>query len=99
MNDEPDEFYELEMPFVVVRSTGGVFDDDSYCAGYEMGCIDAHLATLAPICDTADATIRTDNIKQADLIAMRHNLAVEFSEGENGWTHAHFTRSESRDSA
>lgn len=99
MSDEPDELYELAMPFVVVRSTGGVFDDDAYCAGYEMGIIDAHLSTLAPICDTADAEIRTENKPQCDLVAMRHNMVAEFTDHEceehAGWTHVRFTRSES----
>ena len=33
--------YELVMPFVVVTSAGGPYDDESYVAGFEASRVDA----------------------------------------------------------
>lgn len=82
MNDEPD--WGLIMPFVTVASVGGPHDDDSYVAGYEMGCLDAILQQNRP--RTLAQTIRSDSLLQADLLAMRYGYALT-SEGSGveGW--------------
>lgn len=90
MADEiPEPEYDLLMPFVPVKSRGGPHDDEAYTAGYEMGLLDATLAAAPP---THEATIRSDNAAQADLIAMRngYQCSVEDS-GAEGWSVATFT--------
>jgi hypothetical protein len=96
MSDGADEAeYGLVMPFVNVASVGGKFDDEAFCAGYEMGKLDGRLAAAA----VADATelralYRSDNAAQADLIAMRHGFEVaEPLSGDHGWTNAILRRS------
>lgn len=75
MSDE--EEYSLLMPFVVVESKDGPFDDGSYTAGFEMGTLYARCET----CEMIDAvptpfTIRHENVPQADLIAMRFGFTM-----------------------
>lgn len=97
MSDDPGEEYELVMPFVVVASKGGPYDDDAYCAGYEMGRLDADLDVemigLGTITETR--TVRTANAAQADLVAMMHGWrTVKRTDHEDGeWTTLRFERS------
>jgi hypothetical protein len=86
---EDDAEYDLVMPFVVVASKGGPYDDDAYVAGYEMGLIAAALAQ-AP--SDRQATIRTANVPQADLLAMQYGYryTAERSEDVPEWTHVKF---------
>lgn len=88
--DEPIEI-DLVMPFVVVASKGGPYDDDSYCAGYEMARLDAALEAGPR---HHQVTIRTANATQADLIAMHHGYVCQFNPSPEfpDWTHATFTR-------
>lgn len=82
MNDDDDETqFALLLPFVNVTSTGGKFDDDAYVAGYEMGgfgqrCAAARSLNLLPF----SVTIRRDNLRQADLIAMHQELVMREDE-------------------
>ncbi len=81
---EPE--YGLVMPFVAVRSKGGPYDDEAYCAGYEMGRLDAILDRDDP--HVEPLTILADNREQADLIAMRHGYIAEVTESDVvGWAH------------
>lgn len=86
--DEPAE-YGLLMPFTVVASKGGPYDDASYCAGYEMGQLDAALAAGPRL---HQITIRTANVPQADLVAMLHGYTSEAAEPSEcgGWTWVEF---------
>ena len=86
---EPE--HSLVMPFVVVASKGGPYDDSAYTAGYEMGLLDAALAA-APA--RHEATVHAANATQADLIAMRHGYVCHFTiSGEfPDWTHATFIK-------
>lgn len=88
---EPDEAaYDLVMPFLPVTSNGGPHDDDAYTAGYEMGGLDATLKSGGGV--EYQAIIRTENAKQADLIAMQHGYQCETTPTEYPeWTHACFT--------
>lgn len=88
MNDDCES--ELVLPFVAVASAGGPFDDESFCAGYECGLLDAQLAEHPPI---LERTIRTANTAQADLIAMRHGYTLHLAEDVDEWTHASFVES------
>lgn len=66
--------YDMVMPFVTVTSKGGPHDDDAYVAGYEMGLLWADLRySTWPM----TRTVRTDNLPQVDLIAMRHGYTVD----------------------
>lgn len=80
-DDESHEAeYGLVMPFVTVASKGGPHDDESYAAGFECGQMNSRLAAIAAMeVGTArfDATIRTVNLDQHDLIAMRHGFTME----------------------
>lgn len=81
----PQPEYGLVMPFVAVRSKGGPWDDEAYCAGYEMGRLDA---TLERDLHVEPMTILADNREQADLIAMRHGYVAEVSLSDvEGWAH------------
>ena len=71
MDEDNNSEYELEMPFVCVRSRGGPFDDESFVAGYQMGLLDAELA--GSVFDQGRA-ISVANREQADLIAMRPRI-------------------------
>lgn len=75
MSEEAE--YGLVMPFVVVTSKDGPYDDEAYCAGWEMGALAARLALceihgLGP----PEVVIHRGNVPQADLIAMQHGMVV-----------------------
>lgn len=87
---EPEEAdYDLVMPFATVASKGGPYDDQSYVAGYEMGHLDYRLADYA--CQYHEATVRSANTPQADLIAMRHGFAVNVHSDDGEWAMLTFT--------
>lgn len=81
------------MPFKPVVSNGGPFDDMAYCAGYEVGNLAGILEYRRPI--EWVGMVRTANMEQIDLIAMRFGYAVDRSRdhvltdvGEDDhWTH------------
>lgn len=102
MSDEDDGFCEYEpvMPFVVVASKGGPFDDQSYTAGWEMGRLDAQLADseMNEVTWPSDTTvtIRTETVPQFDLLAMHYGYSVEQRDsGVEGWTYVRLVRMES----
>lgn len=81
MNEEEHEFtdYGMVMPFVTVTSKGGPHDDDSYVAGWEMGALDAELKVSTwPL----TRTVRTENLPQVDLIAMRYGYTTDWYTAE-----------------
>lgn len=88
MSDDAD--YSLVMPFVVCRSQGGPYDDQSFVAGWEMGALDALLANFPT--RRFGRTVRTASMPQVELIAMRYGYTVE-AETTDEWTTATFTRS------
>lgn len=80
--------YEMVMPFVVVASKGGPFDDSSYAAGWEAGAIDERLSTLTLVDKTLTLgiTVHTENRPQLDLVAMKHGYQATFEDSEvEGW--------------
>lgn len=81
---------EERIPFVNVKSKGGIYDDVSYAAGYEMGILDVSL--LVSKNPVIEIIIHTDNEMQADLIAMRHNWTCEVLEREEGYSYLRFLR-------
>jgi hypothetical protein len=75
--ETPDAEYGLVMPFVVVQSKGGPYEDRAFTAGWLCGHTEASLR-LAPLeCPsfTLPAGVNPDVVPQLDLLAM-----------DNGWT-------------
>lgn len=72
------------MRFVAVESEGGVFDDDAFCAGWEMGELAARLRYEQP--EYVEIAYHTDNELQLDLIAMAYGYVVEGYEMGEGWS-------------
>ena len=90
MSDEEPGFG-LVMPFLTVASKGGPHDDESYTAGYEMGLLDAKLASGVA---THDVTIHAVSEAQADLLAMQHGYHSVIGDVADGWVFATFTKME-----
>lgn len=74
-DDEHESEYRLLMPFVVVQSVGGPYDDASYVAGWNLGYLDARLqfSPRQPV----EVTINTSNRPQVDLVAMKHGYTLD----------------------
>jgi hypothetical protein len=90
--DQPTE-YGLVMPFVNVTSRGGSYDDDAYCAGWEMGRLEADLERTRS--HGLHLTIHTGNVAQADLLAMKHGYRAEITETDVvGWSYLRLTRAD-----
>lgn len=88
MSPAREPTYELVMPFVVCATQGGPYEDRSFVAGYELGCIAADPALVG----STGRHIRTESVPQADLIAMHHNLSCEVGDADESgeWTHVRF---------
>jgi hypothetical protein len=83
MTAEEPEGYDLVMPFVSVASKGGPYDDDAYAAGWAMGALDARLGGhphVRPLMH--EETVRTADVEQADLIAMKNGYRMSRTESE-----------------
>lgn len=88
-----DTEYGLVMPFVVVVSKGGPFDDFSFVAGFECGQVAAELQHLAP--KSYSRTVHTANVPQLDLIAMNEGYAMRSEPtGVEGWSNVTMTLGE-----
>jgi hypothetical protein len=77
MNEPEDTRSGIVMPFVVVASQGGPYDDASYFAGYEMGLLSAALGMQPAGFRTR---IHAGNRAQADLLAMKHGYTLHVEE-------------------
>lgn len=96
MDQPEDDGYSLVMPFVVVASNGGTFDDAAFAAGWQCGDLDRRLATIkAAGGEFYRTTLRKEIIPQADLIAMHHGfkMSTEDFEDAEEWTAGVFTAS------
>lgn len=89
MTDHEDS-YELVMPFVTVVSKGGPHDDASYVSGYQMGQLD--IVLTIPFVHQHRTMTHTENVKQADLVALRHGFTMEVVGEDNIWTTLEFRR-------
>ncbi len=102
-DDDTDEEiqYQLLYPFVCCVSNGGPYDDDAFTAGYAMGRLDECLkAAQNAGAMLVTYTIRTELVRQAELIAMHYNFPVmmfrpvaDYPE----WGEVSFARSEYKD--
>jgi hypothetical protein len=84
MKGEDDIGFDLAMPFVTVASQGGPHDDESYCAGWEMGVLFATLEAVSLDALPVRRTVRAANVPQADLIAQDAGLVqriVSYAQG------------------
>ncbi|MGL4297532.1 MAG: hypothetical protein ACRCW4_00470 [Candidatus Neomicrothrix subdominans] len=94
-DDDEDHGHELVMPFVVVRSQGGHYDDESYAAGWEMGRLASQLDLARAMgLGLPHATIHPENVAQADLVAMRvgaQMIVKEWPEGTHPEAAAEWT--------
>lgn len=84
---------ELVMPFTVVASVGGPYDDEAFAAGWAAGALDAELSTRTIAATTE--LIRTALIPQLDLIAMRYGYRLDVLIHQPAWSHIGFTREDS----
>jgi len=87
----------LVMPFVVVTSKGGPYQDDAFVAGFQCGTIAASLELAMPL--NVDRLFwpifRTALAPQIDLLAMRfgfHHVEVVSSEEWPEWATLTITR-------
>lgn len=86
----------MVMPFLVVQSKGGPYDDEAFTAGWAMGSLDAKLESLA--IDPSGVyeigvTVPTECVSQIDLIAMKHGFMCAYVlTGDPIWTRAVLTR-------
>lgn len=80
--------YELVMPFVVVASAGGPYDDEAFVAGWSCAEVDQALTALAPWRATFQRAVRAGVVPQVDLIAMKHGYRLVHddpaADGERG---------------
>lgn len=93
----PGDHLELAERFVVVRSVGGPYEDEAYCAGVEHGRIDEAMARDEPVIETI---VRTANVPQLDLLAMRRGYTCEAKPwGDNPelWSFGTFRRNDEAD--
>lgn len=94
-DDQPmPETWSLVIPFVACKSQGGRYDDDSFVAGYQAGEVARTLAVHAASNGTrATFTVRTDLLRQVELVAMSHGFpAMEHAEHDGGWSTVTFSR-------
>lgn len=81
-----DEF-SLMMPFVVVESNGGPYDDAAFVAGYQCGTVDAKLAAAKAVGANHLVEVCYSDLRaQIDLIAMRHGYTVDVVDEDDEWS-------------
>lgn len=91
MSGGDEQGYGLVMPFVTVTSKGGPYDDLAYAAGWAMGVLDLRLAELQPV--THAEAVRSDDVSQADLVAMKNGYQAKPVETDvDGWHWVEFAR-------
>lgn len=88
------EAYGLVMPFVLVQSRGGPYEDQAFVSGYSLGRLDYELSVARALTMTPSTRYeRAADQPQADLIAMRYGFTLTvtpLSDGE--WARYEFTR-------
>lgn len=72
----------LVMPFVVVKSVGGPYDDDAFCAGWALGKISAALSQSGT---SWSGPVPPAYLPQLDLIAMDRGRGVAAGDEADGW--------------
>jgi hypothetical protein len=95
---EPDG-YSLVVPFVVCRSNGGPYDDESFVAGWQCGDIDRALAAAAAVgaSRVRQPMVHAAIIKQLELVGMYRGfptLQADAIEGCPEWADVTFVAGE-----
>lgn len=97
--DQPeDDAMELVMPFVVVQSVGGPYDDDAFAFGWQAGAIDHALRVADPeVRSVCYGIVRAGIVPQVELIGMRHGFPVVTVEPTaEGWCEVTFERGQTQ---
>lgn len=83
--ETPDDDYALVYPFVVCKSNGGPYDDDSFVAGARFAQIDAELQLAHMLAHDHSATVEPALVPQLELLAMHrgYTLRIEEFDGED----------------
>lgn len=82
-HNEFDHELELVVPFIVVESKGGPYDDQAFVAGYQVGEIDVRLAfaNMAGAQTVKFPIVRRSLLAQLELHGMRYGFtSMEASE-------------------
>lgn len=92
MSENDDHAMGLVMPFIVVKSAGGVLDDMSFACGWDCGALYGELEA----CHLLGATphgrwVKPEILPQLDLIAMRHGFTPRLGNVEYGYQWVDFT--------
>jgi hypothetical protein len=98
---EPEEVdHDLVLPFIVCKSKGGPYDDDSFSAGFAIGTLWLQLGSqmnagiVGRFYQLPSGVFRNEVLPQVDLIAMHFGLVTHFEPYDDEWTTVRFTRSE-----
>jgi hypothetical protein len=90
---EEESEYGLVMPFILVKSNGGPFDDAAFVAGMTCGALYQELENCAPMQAVPRARyIQAQLVPQIDLIAMKHGYQLRLGDYDeaSGWQHVSF---------
>ena len=77
----------LVMPFVVCKSQGGPYEDDSFVAGYHLGVLDHRLESLKGSYGSIEQYVLEEYLPQIDLLAMRHGFTMHTIKLVGEWIH------------
>lgn len=94
--DEEETFYDLVMPFVVLESNGGPYDDASFVAGMQYAMHQAEMAIAAASIQVwTPSAVRSAMLPQYDLLAMDNGFVMtsEPWDDDPEWAIVTFTRS------
>lgn len=80
--NEPEEQYELVLPFLCCSDNGGTYDPNAFTAGFSVGQIYQSLANG----QSFSGWIPQDTRETVDLIAMRYGFKPVFRDGDSGLT-------------
>lgn len=83
----------LVLPFKAVRSVGGPYDDEAFCAGYDVGRLHALMRTTSA--QRLEELCRTVLLDQLDLCAMEAGWVIVSREPTlaPGWSYIELQRS------
>jgi hypothetical protein len=76
--------YEPVMPFVLVKSNGGQFDDGAFVAGATCGALDQELTITAALQTLPrERYMDVRYVPQVDLIAMQHGYQIRLGDHDD----------------
>lgn len=97
-NVDPENEYQLVMPFVVTSDAGGPYDSHAFVAGANFGALDTELKILTAFRAIPQPRyLETPLLPQIDLLAMKHGLVIQktpWDEHPEEWTRIDFAYAE-----